>query len=42
MYDENLAESQRWRKQQNWQPPQLPRFGPPPADGEDGKRKRKR
>lgn len=41
MYDENLAESQRWRKQQNWQPPQLPRFGPPPPDGDDGKRKKR-
>jgi len=40
MFDENLAESQRWRKQRNWQPPQLPRYGPPPPEGEDGKRKR--
>ena len=35
VYDENLAESQKWRKQQNWQPPTLPRFGPPPPEGDD-------
>jgi hypothetical protein len=40
MYDENLAESQRWRKQQNWQPPQLPRFGPPQSEDEGNQRKR--
>jgi hypothetical protein len=40
MYDENLADSQKWRAQQNWQPPTLPRFGPPPPDSEDDGRKR--
>lgn len=40
VYDENLAQSQKWRKQQNWQPPTLPRFGPPPPEGDDDKRKR--
>ena len=37
MYDENLADSQKWRAQQNWQRPQLPRFGPPPEGGDDGR-----
>lgn len=41
VYDENLAESQKWRAQKNWQPPQLPRFGPPP-EGEDKGKGRKR
>jgi hypothetical protein len=35
MYDENLAQSQRWRNQQNWQPPQLPRFGPQHDEDQD-------
>lgn len=39
VYDENLAQSQGWRNQQNWQPPQLPRFGPPP-EGEDNEQQR--
>jgi hypothetical protein len=37
IYDENLADSQKWRAQQNWQPPQLPRFGPPPDGQDDGR-----
>ena len=36
MYDENLADSQKWRAQKNWHPPQLPRFGPPPDEQDDG------
>jgi hypothetical protein len=40
VYDENLADSQKWRAQKNWQPPTLPRFGPPPPDDEDDRRKR--
>ena len=39
MFDENLAQSQQWRDQQNWQRPQLPRFGPQP-EGEDESRPR--
>ncbi|HET9980006.1 MAG TPA: hypothetical protein VFQ32_06165 [Ktedonobacterales bacterium] len=36
LYDENLADSQKWRAQKNWQSPQLPRFGPPPQpEGQD-------
>lgn len=35
VYDENLADSQKWRAQKNWQPPTLPRFGPPPPEGDD-------
>lgn len=38
MFDENLAQSQQWRDQQNWQRPQLPRFGPAPEGDDDGRR----